>query len=188
MRTLAPILLSLRLNYRTCLMKTAFGNRSTRRVLVVVVVGALAACSSGDGLKTCEDEEIGPGDCKACGQDNPCGNGETCAADESCWPPSDLDQITVTWTVDGQPASAATCASIPNLEIILSVGGLYVNDIDSLGYGPVPCALGTLAESDIPQALLANVYITTDPLPSSGQLLGKVTSATGPTIVVDLTP
>jgi hypothetical protein len=68
------------------------------------------------------------------------GTGQVCARDGACVPAADVQTVHVTWTILGQAAGSATCASVPSLELNFSqqgAGGGY-----GYGYAPVPCVEG----------------------------------------------
>jgi hypothetical protein len=83
----------------------------------------------------------------ACQDDADCGD-EVCARDEQCYPADDVRAVTVTWTVNGAPASEATCADSPSLYIQF----LQSSDGRQLDFTPVPCELGRFFVDKLPRA------------------------------------
>ncbi len=86
-----------------------------------------------------------------CSQDSDCnvgsGSGNVCARDEECLPASEVWTVHVTWTVSGQPASAATCTSTPDLQLFFGEVGESGWDF---GFAPVPCAEGEFTIDKLP--------------------------------------
>lgn len=104
----------------------------------------LAACQpQGAG----DDYSLPPGDDVqgGCQQDGECGAGDVCARTEECLPASAVRTVHVTWTVAGQPASDAACASVGALEI-----EFYDTNELAHGYAPVPCAAGRYTIDKLP--------------------------------------
>ena len=80
-----------------------------------------------------------------CHADADCGSTHVCARDGECLSPSIVRTIHVTWTVNGQPASADTCASSPHLDLtFIDVSG------DEFGFSPVPCTEGKFTVDKMP--------------------------------------
>lgn len=80
-----------------------------------------------------------------CTQDSDCG-GQICTRDEMCTPASEVRSVKITWTIHGAAASAATCASTPNLTV-------YVDGdttLDRIGFEPVPCDQGVFNFDKLP--------------------------------------
>ncbi|HUJ62436.1 MAG TPA: hypothetical protein VLX92_28230 [Kofleriaceae bacterium] len=100
------------------------------RAAVLAVILAACGSPSGDG---------------ECTTDSNCGS-NVCARDGECLPGDQVRMVVVTWTVGGQPASAATCASFPDLYLQFD-GSSYD---DSFGFDPVPCAEGQFTIDKIP--------------------------------------
>jgi hypothetical protein len=102
-----------------------------RRALVlgVSVVLGLGACGGSTGT-------TGPltGSCQT---DLDCG-GDVCTRSGECVAAVDVWAVKLTWTVGGQPASAASCAAHPDLTAELF--GIYAGD--QIAWEPVPCAAG----------------------------------------------
>jgi hypothetical protein len=81
-----------------------------------------------------------------CTSDTACGSGYVCARDGECLASTDVRIIHVSWTVKGQPASASTCATNPNLDItFLGTSG------DQFGFAPVPCMEGKFTVDKMPK-------------------------------------
>jgi hypothetical protein len=80
-----------------------------------------------------------------CTQDRDCDSGEVCARDGWCSSPASVRQVTVTWTVNGAAASAATCSAHPDLFIAYHAG-----PGDQLGFAPVPCHIGQFNVDKLP--------------------------------------
>src|SRR5207248_1012203 len=86
----------------------------TQIVVAIVVAGVSAACRSSAPI--CEQAEFDA--CTPCANDKDCNaasqHGEVCAPDLQCWPPNELQTVTVNWTIGGQPANATTCQGKPS--------------------------------------------------------------------------
>jgi hypothetical protein len=100
---------------------------------VCVAAAVLAACGSSSSDK--------------CTNDTSCGSGQVCARDGECLAPADVWSLKVTWTVNGMPASATTCAHAPDLELDFEDFDLG----DTFGYAPVPCAAGQFTIDKLPR-------------------------------------
>jgi hypothetical protein len=88
----------------------------------------------------------GPVSGAECFVDEECITGEVCARDDVCWPAADVRPVRTTWTVRGQPASETTCAGFPDLHIVFD-GSVR----DTLGFSPVPCAIGQFFIDKLPR-------------------------------------
>lgn len=116
-----------------------------RSALVVALL--LVGCAQ----DTPSGHNIGPGDpdpnagLYACHSDADCADpGEaaaTCAANGACLA---IRVVHVTWTVSGQPASAATCTAAPQLDLT------FWHDDEGFSYSPVPCAGGAFTVDNFP--------------------------------------
>jgi hypothetical protein len=101
------------------------------RSISLALVLACAGCPSSSG--------------GACIEDSDCSDGEVCARDEACAASSSVRQVTVTWTVNGAPATMATCAAHRNLFVsFLATTG------EAFGFAPVPCFTGTFNIDKLP--------------------------------------
>jgi hypothetical protein len=80
-----------------------------------------------------------------CTSDTQCATGEVCARDSECLPAGDVYAVHVTWTLQGQTASATTCSSSPDLELDFTstTAGWW-------GYAPVPCMEGKFSIDKLP--------------------------------------
>jgi hypothetical protein len=83
----------------------------------------------------------------ACSHDDDCAP-DVCSIVRTCQPASKVEMVHLTWTVNGQPASAASCASVPNITLVLS----GANPADSF-YAPIKCADGVFDASAVPTFL-----------------------------------
>lgn len=102
-----------------------------RLVIALFVGGALAACGGAPGV---------------CSNDSDCADGDLCTRIEVCVPASQVRAVRVTWTVQGMPASDATCKGMQfELEFVSST-------YRPLAYSPVPCAVGTFMVDKLPTA------------------------------------
>lgn len=103
--------------------------------------------------------------------------GVVCARDGVCVPADDVMTVHVKWTLQSMPASTATCASSPDLELDFS-GGAY-----GYGYAPVPCVEGEFTITKLEN------YYTNVSLEIEGQL-GTGSNTTipsgGGTVTLDL--
>lgn len=116
-----------------------------RSGLLALVLATLAGCpmQGNDGGYSYYPPGGGPeGGCKT---DDDCASGLACARDGSCLDSSQIHHISTAWTIRGQPASDATCAREPNLEIQFS-DGVSVG----IGYAPVPCNEGRFTVDKMP--------------------------------------
>ena len=80
-----------------------------------------------------------------CTTDGDCG-GDVCTRDGQCTPASEVRSVRLTWTIRGQPASAASCASEPQLYV-------EVHDLsngEQIGFEPVPCDQGLFNFDKLP--------------------------------------
>jgi hypothetical protein len=83
-----------------------------------------------------------------CESDTACGTGNVCARDGECLAATDVRIIHVTWTVNGQPASASTCSTSPGLDITFLGNG--AEGTDQFGFAPVPCMEGKFTVDKMP--------------------------------------
>ena len=102
------------------------------------------------------------GDCEL---DSECAGGEVCARDSQCAAPSEVYPVTLTWTVGGEPATAATCADAANLQVLFTTGNPY----EDLAFSPVPCAIGQYFIDRLPRRYTAATV-------GSGNQLKSITS------------
>lgn len=72
-----------------------------------------------------------------CHVDTDCGSNLVCARDGECLATSAVRIIHVNWTMNGQPASDATCVHAPDLAITFSDP-----NTEQFGFAPVPCKAG----------------------------------------------
>ena len=79
------------------------------------------------------------GDCT----DTSCGT-EVCSRTGVCLPGEDIHTVKTQWTVNGTPASATSCAALPDLQITFTGGG------GNWGYAPVPCVEGQFTIDKFP--------------------------------------
>ena len=93
-----------------------------------IAIVLLAACSH-DG--------------ESCTVDGDCGD-DVCARTNVCAPKSQVWSVHVTWTVNGVPPTAASCASLDPLEI-----GFY-SQTESIAFAPVPCIAGLYSIDKLP--------------------------------------
>lgn len=97
-----------------------------------------------------------------CQADTDCAGGQVCARTGQCVQPSDVHTVHVTWTLQGQPASTATCASSSQLEIDFPSGP--GGDGGWWGWAPVPCDEGKFTVDKLPTWFPeADVSIDGDP-------------------------
>jgi hypothetical protein len=121
----------------------------------------------------------GPGGSYGCTSDSECGANNVCARTAECLPASAVYAVHVLWTINGQQASAASCASVSGLEVDFSS-----NDGGSWGYAPVPCMEGKFTVDKMPTSFnFADVSRQDDANVAAG---GAIDRATG-NVTVDLT-
>jgi hypothetical protein len=95
------------------------------------------------GLASCTSKPDGP----QCTVDSDCGDSLVCARPGECLSPGQVREVTATWTVNGMPAGAQTCASIEDL--MIQFDGSDFND--TLGFAPVPCSQGQFHVDKLPR-------------------------------------
>lgn len=78
---------------------------------------------------------------------------DVCARDGQCWGESEVRSVHVTWTVNGQPASAATCAANPDL--VIQLDHKPAEPGTQLVFSPVPCMQGKFTVDVLPKAFRA---------------------------------
>jgi hypothetical protein len=125
-----------------------------RTVVAIAIAGVSTACTGSDQAPICEQAQFD--ECTSCAQDKDCDSasqrGEVCAPDMQCWPPSELQTVTVNWTIGGQPASAATCAGLPS-ELDVIFDNRQTLKPDTIDAGQVPCAVGMVVQDQVPPDL-----------------------------------
>jgi hypothetical protein len=114
-----------------------------------------------------------------CGDGSSCLTGEVCANTHECLPSDQVHAVTVHWTIDGQPASAALCT---RGNLTLTIRSLSTGA--ELGYSPVPCANGFFGFDKLP-----TYYDTVDLefLDTGGVRSGSIPAAGGD-VFIDLPP
>jgi hypothetical protein len=105
-------------------------------------------------------------DGQTCSSDADCG-GDVCAHDMQCFPADQVHAVTIRWTINGAPPSAATCAGISLFEVGYRIG---FDDTTRVFYNPVPCAAGSFPNDKWPIAydtalVAANAGIFDRPIP-----------------------
>ena len=82
-----------------------------------------------------------------CDEDVECESGEVCArGDHLCVLPSQVRQVRIEWTVNGQPASVGACGGAIDLFIQFQ----SPNFEDDFGFSPVPCETGVFSVDKLP--------------------------------------
>jgi hypothetical protein len=104
------------------------------RAALLASIGLLGGCPMSQG----------GGECSV---DRECLSSEVCARDNSCATPSNVRDVKAVWTLRGMPANDATCAAHPDL--FINFGG---GPGESIGYSPVPCALGQFVITKLPKS------------------------------------
>jgi hypothetical protein len=84
-----------------------------------------------------------------CSSDATCGTGYVCARDGECLSSTDVRIIHVSWTVNGQPATATSCSSHPGLDITFASSS--ADAYDTFGFAPVPCMEGKFTVDKMPK-------------------------------------
>ena len=105
------------------------------RIAALALMAGLVGCSltpSGSG-----------GECQS---DSQCGD-DVCARSGECLARSNIRSVTVTWTVNGAPADAASCTAHPDLYLQFD-GADYG---DTLRFAPVPCREGRFPIDKLPK-------------------------------------
>lgn len=104
---------------------------------LVACLLALAGCPRGGQGGECEyNEECAP---------------DVCGRDHACTDPSNVREVTVTWTVRGQPASSQTCGPTNGFTLTFFADELGNSFDDELGFEPVPCATGQFFVDRLPK-------------------------------------
>ncbi|CAN5497850.1 hypothetical protein BH11MYX1_BH11MYX1_37380 [soil metagenome] len=81
-----------------------------------------------------------------CHADSDCG-GLVCARTGACLSATEVRVIHVSWTVNAEVASAATCVKAPDLELTFGA-----NTDGPFGFAPVPCVEGKFTVDKMPIA------------------------------------
>jgi hypothetical protein len=90
-----------------------------------MLVLACAGCPRGGGGEECV-------------VNSECAADEVCGRDKACTDPSNVREVTVTWTVNGSPANTQSCAQQTDFSLTF-----FGDDFgDELGFTPVPCVTG----------------------------------------------
>lgn len=121
--------------------------------LLVLAAAAAAAPACGpasDDSTECPDGCPTAPTPTGCTSDASCGDGNVCANDGACYPAAQIRIAHVTWTVAGQPASAATCAGEPDLQLDMTSTTVDVPGNYGEGWAPVPCAEGEFTFQKMP--------------------------------------
>jgi hypothetical protein len=105
-----------------------------------VVLLLLASCTGGPHADV---DEFG-----RCLGDTACADGEICARNGACYPPSEVRAVSVTWTIGGMAADPVTCGASPDLFIAFSSG--RGGGFDHLEFSPVPCRAGRFSIDKLP--------------------------------------
>ncbi len=101
--------------------------------LLVCLILACSGCPRGGG-SDCEDNAD-------------CASDEVCGRDHGCTDPSNVREVTVTWTVNGGDANVQSCAPRPDFSMTF----LGSDISDELGFTPVPCATGQFFVDRLPR-------------------------------------
>lgn len=132
-------------------------------LVLAAVLAGLAGCG-GDGTSMCT-------------KDSQCG-GDVCARDGECIPAADLRMAKLSWTIQGMPASAQTCASSPDFSIYFDSSTTG----ESFGFDPVPCQEGQFTIDKLPDRFdLVEIDL-------EGRELGLEAIAADGTAAFDLSP
>ncbi len=99
----------------------------------VLVLLACAGCPRGGGGDDCIEN-------------NECPGTEVCGRDKSCTDPSNVREVTVTWTVNGAPANTVSCSGRDFTLAFLGDGF-----DDELAFAPVPCVTGQFFVDRLPR-------------------------------------
>ena len=107
-----------------------------------------------------------------CVVNSECAADEVCGRDKSCTDPSNVREVTVTWTVNGSPANTQSCES---RDFSLT---FYGDDFgDELGFTPVPCVTGQFFIDRLPRrfhTVELGVGGSRVPISSSGTAMGDL--------------
>ncbi|MFN0253721.1 MAG: hypothetical protein ACKV2T_43030 [Kofleriaceae bacterium] len=76
-----------------------------------------------------------------------CASGEVCGRDKACADPSEVREVTVTWTVNGMQASSASCAQSPEFTLTFLADDFG----DEVAFTPVPCQIGQFFVDRLPR-------------------------------------
>jgi hypothetical protein len=111
-----------------------------------VLVTFAAVCAAATGCDRSDDGSFEQG----CRQDTDCGGDGpvVCARNGGCYAASDIRAVHVNWTVNGMPASAASCGDQPDLRLEFQLGP--DPSFQDFAYAPVPCAQGKFTIDKLP--------------------------------------
>lgn len=128
-----------------------------RVALVLVIAGGCIAESQRPPPDNYDDDGSGGGGWTGpggdpisygCRLDAEC-PGQVCARDGACYPATSIRAVHATWTIDGQPATTATCADHAFLTIHFTANAALG---ESFGYAPVRCTNGRFTVDKLPMA------------------------------------
>lgn len=80
-----------------------------------------------------------------CKVDGDCGNLK-CGRDGTCAAPEMLQSVRVSWTINGQAASSATCAAFSKMALSFT----RIDGTGKFGFDPIPCTAGLVTIDKIP--------------------------------------
>ncbi len=110
-----------------------------------------------------------------CAADREC-SPQVCARDRSCYPASSIYFGHVAWTINGKPASDATCVTMPKLTL-----RFRASNGESFGFAPVPCKNGEFSVDKMPK-LYTSVEL--GPQDSISATTASIDSETGEAMVL----
>jgi len=139
------------------------------RTVALALLLAAIGCTTETDPPPVDPPYSGPGDGSGgggvygCQADSDCGGGQVCARTYECLPPTEVQTVHISWTLEGQPASSTSCSSSPDLEIDFDYGngGWW-------GWAPVPCVEGVFTIDKMP-TYDQDVAISIDGDPSTQQ-------------------
>jgi hypothetical protein len=110
-----------------------------------------------------------------CMFDTDCGAGNVCARDGGCYAASQVKSASVSWTLQGQPASQTTCASSTDLQLDFIDGA----GRPGFGFAPVPCMEGRFSIDKLPSFYVgAQIGTTAAPGAVAGTFDSKTSQLT----------
>jgi hypothetical protein len=139
------------------------------RVLLVVVLAGCVRPGAPPGTGVDPEGPLPKG--ASCVIDGDCETDSICTHPMGCWPVAELYTAHVSWTINGMPANATTCAGLPPLTIAFH-GAKAGQQIE---FRPVACAEGKFTLIQVPTVLTTVKLGTRD----QGDASATIDTATG---------
>jgi len=81
-----------------------------------------------------------------CDRDDQCTGGLTCARSQECLAAAEIRSLTIRWTVDGQPDTAAQCGALGLTDLTIT----FFDAAGPLSFAPIPCSGGLFTVDKLP--------------------------------------